>query len=453
MIRYFALICIVCVSCSKVTEHTPEVASALTAEVGKIAVKKNIILILVDDIGYEIPGYTGGTSYSTPNINFLAKNGMQFTQCYASPLCSPSRISLVTGKYNFRNYDTFGVLRPTEYTIANMLKNAGYATCAAGKWQFDGGHNAITSFGFDSYRVTNPFKCYDRGQCDPLIRNYKNPNIYENGNYLPNTATKDKYGEDMIREHAFEFISNNKDKPFFLYWSMNLCHREFGPTPDDAAFTDWDPNRKYTKEDTIWFPSMVKYMDKQVGLLINKLNELNLSNNTIIFFVGDNGTTFGINSMFKGKMIAGNKGCTDQYGTHVPMIAYCPGTVPKMVNKNLVDFTDFVPAFADIADVPKTGRSKFGILDGTSFITRSMGGSGVKRKWVYCYYYPKKSHGESGTSGEWIHTAEYKLYKTDMDFYNFSIDPKELYPIVEKNMSENEKLIKEQLTSVMNGMY
>src|SRR6185436_19720058 len=95
--------------------------------------KPNIILILEDDIGYEIPKYTGGQSYSTSVIDSLARSGMQFTHCFASGMCSPARVMLLTGKYGFRNYHDWGILDTTQKTIANMLHDHGYATCVAGK--------------------------------------------------------------------------------------------------------------------------------------------------------------------------------------------------------------------------------------------------------------------------------------------------------------------------------
>ena len=115
-------------------------------------------MIVSDDIGYEIPTADGGRSYSTPNIDKIAKGGIRFTQVRAAPLCSPSRFMLFTGKYNFRNYGIWGIMDTTQRTIGNMLQDAGYTTCYAGKWQLDGGDNSIRKFGFDKYSVWLPFK-------------------------------------------------------------------------------------------------------------------------------------------------------------------------------------------------------------------------------------------------------------------------------------------------------
>ena len=126
--------------------------------------KPNIILILSDDIGYEVPTVNGGESYSTPTIDKLTRLSMQFTQCHSSPLCSPSRTALLTGKYNFRNYFTWGSLPVTEKTIGNMMEDAGYKTCVAGKWQFDGGAQSIAAFGFQKYCVWDAFSVSKEGR-------------------------------------------------------------------------------------------------------------------------------------------------------------------------------------------------------------------------------------------------------------------------------------------------
>jgi len=144
--------------------------------------KKNIIIILEDDIGYEIPTYTGGQSYSTQQMDILAQNGMQFTHCYASAMCSPSRITWFTGKYGFRNYHEWGILDSTQKPIANLLHNNGYATCAIGKWQLDG---HFKKFGFDEHCVFDPFQEPDVEDVDENRHRYKNPAIYQNGAYLP----------------------------------------------------------------------------------------------------------------------------------------------------------------------------------------------------------------------------------------------------------------------------
>src|SRR4051812_3966625 len=140
--------------------------------------KPNILFIVGDDVGFEVLTCDGGQSYSTPNIDKLAKNGMLFTQCHSSPMCAPSRVSLLTGKYNFRNYTKWGYLSTDQRTLANMLSDAGYATCYAGKWQLDGGYNSIKTFGWQKSSVWLPFLYSDERAEGSR---YKSPKVYQDG--------------------------------------------------------------------------------------------------------------------------------------------------------------------------------------------------------------------------------------------------------------------------------
>jgi len=134
----------------------------------------NIILIMADDLGYECLGSYGSTSYKTPVLDELAATGMRFEHCYSQPLCTPSRVKVMTGKYNSRNYTVFGSLDPKETTFAHVLKKSGYATCAAGKWQLYGGGSGTSpeQAGFDEHCL---WQVKDRGS------RYSDPTVLENG--------------------------------------------------------------------------------------------------------------------------------------------------------------------------------------------------------------------------------------------------------------------------------
>ena len=318
----------------------------------------NIVFFLADDFGTEIPGCYGGQSYQTPNIDLMAANGMRFTQCFSSPLCSPSRIMLLTGKYSFRNYTSWGRLGSDQKTFGNMLRDAGYNTCLAGKWQINGGDNVIKNFGFDNYCLWDVI-----GEDDDKGSRYKTPHIYENGQYLPTDSTLNKYSEDIFTDYIVNFLRNNKGgkKPFFVYYPFCLTHNPFTPTPVDSDFATWDPDRSDPK----FFPSMVKYMDKKIGQIITEIKSDGLESNTVFLFSGDNGTSSGITSLQNGHYIQGGKGLTIEAGTHVPLIVYWPGKVKPSVNNNLIDFTDFLPTLAGIAGVSEPAN--YGTLDGLSF--------------------------------------------------------------------------------------
>ncbi len=193
----------------------------------------NIVLILADDMGYECLGCNGSTEYQTPNLDRLAAEGIRFEHCYSQPLCTPSRVKIMTGQYNFRNYEDFGYLNPNQKTFANLLKDAGYATCIAGKWQLNGlnrnnpGNQDVNRpfhFGFDEYCLWQLHHQKKDGE------RYADPLITQNGKDLPRKS--DLYGPQIFADYICDFIDRKSDKPFFVYYPMVLVHDPFVPTPD-----------------------------------------------------------------------------------------------------------------------------------------------------------------------------------------------------------------------------
>lgn len=417
-----------------------------------IATKLNIILILGDDIGYEIPTYTGGQSYTTPNIDFMAAHGLQFTHCNSAPMCSPSRFMLLTGKYNFRNYfgNSWGDLGLDQKTMANMLHDAGYKTCVAGKWQLNNGDSAIKHFGFDKYCVTNPFKVQGNDD-DVKLHLYKDPSIYQNAAYLPNSEVKGKYSEDMFFNYLSNFIDSNKTQPFFIYWAPNLCHKPFSPTPDDADFATWDPNRLPQDKDTIYFPSMVKYFDKNIGLLLSKLQASNLQQKTVILFIaGDNGTDWVINSLYKGKRVHGSKGSSIDAGIHVAFIAYMPRKILPGVNTDPIDFVDFLPTIARIAGLPQP--KTYGTLDGLSFYLQLLGNVNINaRKYGYCYYDANRHGPDTIREKIWSLDTTYKVYDGVNGLYNYVVDPNERKLITGSKRTAHEVQVQTNLQNYINS--
>ncbi len=435
------------IACHKVNDAVPaDSESNKIAGIDKPALgKPNIILILGDDIGYEVPAYTGGQSYQTPNLDALSKKGMQFTNCYSMPMCTPSRFEMMTGKYNNRNYygDSWGNLDLSQRTIANMLHDGGYTTCIAGKWQLNGGDNSIHIFGFDKYSVTNPYKVADDNEDDEGLSIYKDPVILQNGAYLPDAFTKGKYGEDINRDFLFNFIDSNKSKskPFFAVWTPNLCHAPFSPTPDDPQFAAWVPKTKGNKanSDTTYFKSMIKYFDKEVGMLITKLQSSSALSNTIVLIaIGDNGTDGKIHSRYKGKSYVGGKGHTYYRGIHVPFLAYCPGKIASQVNNNLIDFTDILPTLAGLAKI--NTPTNYGVLDGQSFSAQLLGNSYTARTSCFGYYDVNRNGPDNIKPAIYAFDYTYKLYEdSSTRFYNYISDMNEQKNIQTKNMTPAEK--------------
>ena len=189
----------------------------------------NVILIMADDLGYECLSSYGGESYKTPHLDRLSAGGMTFLNAHSQPICTPSRVQIMTGKYNVKNYKKFAYLDPNEKTFAHYFKDAGYKTCMVGKWQLAGGIDAPYHFGFDEYSLWRIMKNDNQSR-------YPNPGIVENGEFK--NYQNGEYGPDRMNQFALKFIEDNKDKAFMLYYSMLLVHNPFEPTPDSE---DWDP--------------------------------------------------------------------------------------------------------------------------------------------------------------------------------------------------------------------
>lgn len=442
-------------SCRKVDSISNSVHSS-TPSYAQASSKPNIILVLGDDVGYEIPTVDGGESYQTPNMDMMAAEGMRFNQMRASPLCSPSRFMLLTGKYNFRNYDKWGIMDTSNRTIANMLQDAGYATCVSGKWQLSGGDVAIHALGFQDYMVWGPYTSEggsESGFATSLTgingkgSRYKNPEIYTDSAYLPSSVTRGKYGDDFFTQFVLDFIDSNvaAKKPFFAYYPMCLVHPPFSPTPLDPEFATW----KSPTSDTAFFPSMVYYMDLKLGEIINHVKSLGIGSNTVIIYLGDNGTSGDITSIFNGQPYPGGKSHTKENGTRVPLFVWWQGKVAAgSINNDLVDLTDFMPTLAGIANTPVP--TTYGVLDGVSFAPRLTGLPGTPRAWTFCHYAPNLIK-HPNTIKRWVQDSTYKLYDTTYRFYNVKLDPNEASPL--KKLTPQEQSIKDSFMQVLSTMH
>jgi arylsulfatase A len=353
---------------------------------------------------------------------------------------------LLTGKYNFRNYTRWGKMDTSERTIANMLKDAGYKTACYGKWQFEGGDASVHAFGFDRYCIWSAFQ----QEGDPR---YKSPHLYTNGAFIADEETHNKYSEDIFIDSVLNFLDSNKSTPFFVYYPMVLAHSPFSPTPDDSDFSTWsDSDVVNNVSDTSYYHSMIKYMDEKIGQIVNKVKTLGIENNTAIIYVGDNGTPGKVTEIVDDTVATGQKGKTNIYGTHVPLIVYWPGTVNAgVVNNNLVDFTDFLPTIAGIANnqLPTT----YGPLDGVSFFPQLTGQTATPRDWIFFHYDP---HPHDNRYRRWVQNATYKLYDTSFykhkrTFYNIALDPRETNAIPDSTLTDDERSIQAQFIDVINS--
>jgi arylsulfatase A len=315
----------------------------------------------------------------------------------------------MTGLYNVRNYTRFGHLNPQSVTFGQLFKKAGYRTGIVGKWQLGGGFDQPTQFGFDDYCLW---------QLNRRPPRYANPGLEINGKHVD--FNNGEYGPDLIMAHALEFIDRSKERPFFLYYPMMLTHDPFQPTPNSP---DWDPKAKGEKinHDVKHFAGMTAYMDMLIGRLVAHLEKRNLRENTLILFLGDNGTGKAVTSRLGERTIQGGKGLTTSAGMHVPLIANWKGIVrADQVNQDLIDTTDILPTLCEAAGIKLDSK-----LDGRSYWPQLQGKNGNPRQWIYCWY---SRDGTVKAAREFAATRHHKLYRTG-EFYDFQADPGEMQPL------------------------
>jgi len=345
---------------------------------------------MADDLGIEGIGCYGGTSYATPNIDSLARTGLRFTNAHAQPLCTNTRLQLMTGLHNNRNWLYFGILPADSKTIGHYMKEAGYRTCIAGKWQLQsydppnypgskerrgtGMHPKDT--GFDHYSLFHSLHTEDKGS------RYADPTWLQDGELK---TAKGKYGPDIWVDYINDFVSEESDKPFFVYYPMALPHWPMTPTPESPTWKD--PSLRL-EESPANFKYMVEHMDKCVGQIVSHLDKKGLRENTLVIFYSDNGTHLTITSETVGGPVKGGKGLPTDAGTHVPLVVNWPGKVRSGVSESLVDSTDFIPTVLQAAGQPLAKDHK---LDGISFYDhlKDANSTSPSREAIYCFYDPR----------------------------------------------------------------
>ncbi|MFZ9937277.1 MAG: sulfatase-like hydrolase/transferase [Luteolibacter sp.] len=371
--------------------------------------RPNIVLIMADDIGVECLSCYGGESHKTPHLDALAASGMRFTNAHSQPICTPSRVQIMTGIHNNRNYVCFGVLDPQAVTFGNLLRDAGYRTGIAGKWQLDGGFEGPSRFGFDRYCLWQLTRRPSR---------YPNPGLEIDGREID--FKQGEYGPDLVSDYICEFIEENKERPFFIYYPMMLPHWPFVPTPDHP---DYDPGMwRDSKGEpggfmgSQYWPAMVAYTDKMGGKVVKKIDELEIRDNTLILWTGDNGTYTGLTTRFRGRDYDGGKGGPKDNGTHVGFIASWPAVIrPGQTSDVLVDFTDVLPTLTEVAGA-KTPEG----IDGVS-LAPLFRGQPRQKDHIYCWY---SRDGVRKEASQHVRDDRHKLYANG-GFYDTIADPAE----------------------------
>ncbi len=429
--------------------------------------KPNIIFIMADDLGYGDLGCYGQKKIQTPSIDRMASEGMMFTQAYAgSTVCAPSRSSLMTGFHNGKNRvrDNLphGVyLRPDDFTIAELLKKAGYRTGGVGKWGLGipGTWGLPNQQGFDYW-----YGHYNQDQSHFYYPDYLWENeklmllqemviVDEVGEIVGNRGGENRfYTHDLFTEKAVDFINQNKDNPFFLYLPYTIPHFSDYPkdtpehfiVPSDMPYSnkDWPQIAKN-------YAAMITKMDRDIGKILKLLKTLNIENNTLVIFTSDNGPYKGVstpidffnsNGPFKG-------GKRDLYegGIRIPFIARWKNVIPEgKINKKVIAFWDMMPTLADIIEYPVDIETH-----GISFWPDLKEEQGKEHKYLYWDY--------GHVRETFVQAIRYENYKflrfikneqIHFELYDLEIDSAETNNLVNKYPD-----IVEELKKMLNEAY
>jgi arylsulfatase A-like enzyme len=396
--------------------------------------KPNIIFIMTDDLGYADIGCYGQKHILTPNVDRLAAQGTRFTDCYAgSTVCAPSRSVLMTGQHtghtrvraNFGNVGGVGPqnrvpLEAEDVTVAEVLKQAGYATGITGKWGL--GEPDTTGVpnrqGFDEW-----FGYLNQRNA----HSYYPPFLWRNEEKVMLEGNQDgkreQYTHDMVMDFSLDFIRRNRDKPFFLYlaWCIPHARYEIPSIEPYTDQTDWSSEEKT-------FAAMVTRMDRDVGRLMTLLNELKLDEKTIVFFCSDNGAQ----KRWEGRFdscgpFRGQKGDLYEGGIRVPMIVRWPGQVPAgKANHSVWYFADFLPTAAALAGLKPPGS-----VDGANVLPTILGESqNLSERFLY-WEYPQQRLQQAVRWRNWkaVRTAPDR----DLELYNLSADISEAHNLAAGN--------------------
>jgi len=371
------------------------------AQSAEKSVKPNIIFILADDLGFAEVSANGADHYKTPNLDALANEGVRFNHFYTAPLCGPSRAMILTGRYGFRSgavsQTACGAMIRTgpkaEVMVPSVLKKAGYSTAMIGKWgQILPSGNAA-EWGFDhmlSFKGSGIY--WNKTAAAAWVKKYgiagdkdgengvrANPGPY-NINEKNLMLADHEYMPDLMHTNAIDFINEHKDKPFFLYYSMSHVHGQHLPTPDS---TPPDMDKDATERYNQIYTDNIAYMDKLVGKLMAELDRLKLRENTVIVFMGDNGTgkRNADRATIGGRRLVGQKGSMEEGGGLVPFIVHWRGvTASGSVNNNISDASDLLPTFAEIAGAPLPEDR---VIDGISLVPQLRGAPTSQRTWAF----------------------------------------------------------------------
>jgi arylsulfatase len=429
----------------------------------------NIVFILADDLGSAEVGCYGQKKIRTPHIDKLAAEGMRFTQFYSgNAVCAPSRCCLMTGKHPGHAIvrDNKAMKPEGQYplpagttTIGTLLKARGYSTGAMGKW----GLGPPASTGDPNNQGIDYFFGYN---CQAQAHNFYPTYLWRNDKKVElegNTRglTGKQYSHDLMEKEAMEFLERCKDKPFFLYLPFTIPHVAI-QVPDDSLeeyrgkFEEipYKGDKGYLPHPTprAAYAGMVTRMDRSVGRVVQKLKDLKLDENTIVFFSSDNGPTHnvgGADSTFfesAGKL-RGLKGSLYEGGIRTPFIVRWPGQIrPGTISDLPGAFWDVLPTMCELtgSEIPKD-------TDGLSIVPTLLGRDGQKRHEFLYWEFPGYGGQHAVRMGDWKGVRQnMNKGRTDIELYNLKTDPNEEINVASRNpdvVARIERLMKEQHTA------
>ena len=411
-------------------------------------IKPNVVLILIDDLSYfGVSAYGSHTlksrfnyfpqqAYSTPRIDEIAKEGVRCDHAFVHPICENTRVALMTGQHNGRNFMAPKALHSSQITFSDVFKDAGYATGMYGKWKQTRGTPSvpgvryISEFGWDDYACFDVVYEQQRYINPTLVINDVSVNYQGKTTNDPRTGRR-YYGPDIFNYRALDFIEAHKNEPFFLYYPMVLIHDEHKPTPDTQPESIFNTVSESASVDLREYaPDMLYYMDKLIGNVVDKIDSLGIRENTMIIILGDNGNKeFFQYVMEDGRTLAGGKGHTRFHGEQVPFIVSWPGTVMQDTNyTGIIDVTDVYPTIFDACgiDIPNPER-----IDGISIMPQLRGDTPEPhRNAIYRWHNGNNVITDRTWLLQYAQTPEFKYYYpheiyTQGRFFDLRSDPYE----------------------------
>ncbi|MEX0326399.1 MAG: arylsulfatase [Puniceicoccaceae bacterium] len=403
------------------------------------APRPNIIFILADDLGYGDVGFNGQEKIRTPALDRMAAEGMVFTQHYAgATVCMPSRCTLLTGKHNGRatvrgnpRWTDTGVavdLLPDDVTVAEELKRAGYTTAIIGKWGLaeasDDGMPLRQGFdyfyGYRNHRDAHHYYWPDLWEQDEMFH-------LEGNDYM---NTSGEYIHDLLAARALDFITENRDGPFFLYLALTIPHYEL-TVPEDSKepYRDlgWPENPmkkahyRHDEEGNVAYAGMVSRMDRDIGRILDRLATLGIAENTLVIFTSDNGPEYERKDRFFNSNGPFRGGKRDLYegGIRVPFVAWWPRKVEAGTRTNHISaFDDFLPTACELAGVNPSDD-----VTGLSYAPTLRGEANqAPRDYLYWEFNEKAGPMQAVRMGPW---KGVKLKGKELEVYNLNHDPGE----------------------------